>query len=104
MSGQTPWQTTGPFLHFGLPWNGAADLTGDSDLGARPDLIAPGHDYAVLRAKTGRDRTQGQRIELVGRVWDNKDVPIIDSLIEILAGQCRRPLRASRRCATGCGA
>jgi protocatechuate 3,4-dioxygenase alpha subunit len=83
MSGQTPWQTTGPFLHFGLPWNGAADLTGDSDLGARPDLIAPGHDYAVLRAKTGRDRTQGQRIELVGRVWDNKDAPIIDSLIEI---------------------
>lgn len=83
MGGQTPWQTTGPFLHFGLPWNGAADLTGDSDLGARPDLIAPGHDYAVLRAKTGRDRTLGERIELVGRVWDNKGAPIIDSLIEI---------------------
>ena len=83
MAGQTPWQTTGPFLHFGLPWNGAADLTGDSDLGARPDLIAPGHDYAVLRAKTDRDRTLGQRIELVGRLWDNKGAPIIDSLIEI---------------------
>ena len=83
MAGQTPWQTTGPFLHFGLPWIGAADLTGDSDLGARPDLIAPGHDYAVLRERTNRERTLGQRIELVGRVWDNKDAPIIDSLIEI---------------------
>ena len=83
MAGQTPWQTTGPFLHFGLPWNGAADLTDESNLGARPDLIAPGHDYAILRARTNRDRTLGQRIELVGGLWDNKGAPIIDSLIEI---------------------
>jgi len=83
MAVQTPWQTTGPFLHFGLPGTAPADLTGDSDLGARPDLIAPGHDYAVLRAKTGRDRTLGQRIELIGNVWDNRNAPIIDSLIEI---------------------
>ena len=26
--GQTPWQTVGPFFHYGLPWKGGADLTG----------------------------------------------------------------------------
>ena len=83
MAGQTPWQTTGPFLHFGLPWKGGADLTGDSDLGARPDLIAPGHDRAILHAPTNRDRTVGERIEIAGGVWDNTGAPIADSLIEI---------------------
>ncbi len=42
MARETPWQTTGPFFHFGLCWKGGADLTSDSDLGARPDLTAPG--------------------------------------------------------------
>ena len=30
--GQTPWQTVGPFFHYGLPWKGGADLIGASDL------------------------------------------------------------------------
>jgi protocatechuate 3,4-dioxygenase alpha subunit len=83
MAGQTPWQTTGPFLHFGLPWKGAADLTGDSDLGSRADLIAPGHDHGVAHVHANRERTLGERIELVGRVYDNGGAPILDSLIEI---------------------
>jgi protocatechuate 3,4-dioxygenase alpha subunit len=83
MAGQTPWQTTGPFFHFGMPWKGGADLTGDSDLGARPDLIQPDHDYGIAAKKTGRERTAGPRIEISGHVWDNKGAPIIDCLIEI---------------------
>jgi protocatechuate 3,4-dioxygenase alpha subunit len=83
MAGQTPWQTTGPFLHFGLPWKGGADLTGDSDLGARPDLIQPGHDYGIAAKRNGRDGVAGQRIEIFGQVWDNKGAPIVDCLIEI---------------------
>jgi protocatechuate 3,4-dioxygenase alpha subunit len=83
MAGQTPWQTTGPFLHFGLPWRGAADLTGDSDLGARPDLIAPGHDYGIETKHPERERTIGPRIELIGRLYDNTGAPILDSLIEL---------------------
>jgi len=83
MTGQTPWQTTGPFLHFGLPWKGAADLTGDSDLGSRPDLIAPGHEYGIESKHPERERATGPRIELVGRLYDNTGAPIIDSLIEI---------------------
>ena len=83
MAGQTPWQTTGPFFHFGLPWRGGADLTGDSDLGARPDLIQPEHDYGIAAKKIGRERAAGQRIKILGHVWDNKGAPIIDCLIEI---------------------
>jgi protocatechuate 3,4-dioxygenase alpha subunit len=83
MAGQTPWQTTGPFFHFGLPWKGGADLTGDSALGARPDLIQPEHDHAVAERRLGRERVSGKRIEIFGNVWDNKGAPIIDALIEI---------------------
>ena len=83
MAGQTPWQTTGPFFHFGLPQRGAADLTGDSALGSRPDLIQPGHDYGVAHTRGQRDRVTGKRIEIVGNVWDNKGAPIIDGLVEI---------------------
>lgn len=83
MAVQTPWQTTGPFLHFGLPWKGAADLAGDSDLGSRPDLVAPGHDYGITRHHRERDRAKGERIELTGQVWDNTGTPILDGLIEI---------------------
>ena len=83
MAGQTPWQTTGPFFHFGLPWKGGADLTGDSDLGSRPDLIAHEHDCAIA-AKPGQgNRVLGQRIEVFGHVWDNRNAPILDCLIEI---------------------
>jgi protocatechuate 3,4-dioxygenase, alpha subunit len=80
---QTPWQTTGPFLHFGLPWKGAADLAGDSDLGSRPDLVAPGHDYGITHYDGHRARAKGERIELTGQVWDNTGAPILDGLIEI---------------------
>jgi protocatechuate 3,4-dioxygenase alpha subunit len=83
VGGQTPWQTTGPFFHFGLAWRGCADLTGESDLGARPDLSAPGHDVLVKHVGTSRDRASGTRIELVGQVWDNTGAPLTDSLIEI---------------------
>ena len=41
---QTPWQTVGPFFHYGLPWKGCADLVaGEGELGARLDLIPDGH-------------------------------------------------------------
>jgi protocatechuate 3,4-dioxygenase alpha subunit len=83
MAGQTPWQTTGPFFHFGMPWKGGADLTGDSALGARPELVQPDHDYGIAPTEAGRDKTVGQRIEIAGRVFDNIGAPIIDCLIEI---------------------
>ena len=83
MAAQTPWQTTGPFLHFGLPWNGAADLAGDSDLGSRPDLVAPGHDQGIIRHHAHRDSVRGERIELIGQVWDNTGSPVMDGLLEI---------------------
>jgi protocatechuate 3,4-dioxygenase, alpha subunit len=83
MALQTPWQTTGPFFYFGLPWKGAADLCGDSDLGSRPDLVAPGHDYGIERVHSGRDRAKGERIELFGQVWDNTGAPVLDALLEI---------------------
>lgn len=91
MSGQTPWQTTGPFFHFALPWKGCADLTGDSELGARADLCAPGHDVLVTHTGTTRLLAQGTRIELVGQVWDNTGAPMLDTLIELWqAGACGR--------------
>jgi protocatechuate 3,4-dioxygenase, alpha subunit len=83
MAAQTPWQTTGPFLHFGMPWKGAADLIGESELGARSDLVAPGHDYGIAHRPAGRDRAKGERIELTGRVWDNSGAPLLDGLVEI---------------------
>ncbi len=83
MAVQTPWQTTGPFLHFGLPWKGAADLAGDSDLGSRPDLVAPGHEHGITRHHSHRDRVHGERIEVTGQVWDNTGAPVLDALLEI---------------------
>ena len=83
MAGQTPWQTTGPFFHFGIAWKGGADLTGDSQLGARPDLCAPGHDVLVEHRSSNRHLALGQRIELAGQVFDNTGAPATDTLIEI---------------------
>ncbi|MDR3508810.1 MAG: protocatechuate 3,4-dioxygenase subunit alpha [Caulobacteraceae bacterium] len=79
--GQTPWQTVGPFFHYGLPWKGGADLTGGSDLGARPELTPEGH-YVL---KTARDPgpLAGKMIEIVGQVFDADDVPVPDAMIEI---------------------
>jgi protocatechuate 3,4-dioxygenase, alpha subunit len=83
MAFQTPWQTTGPFFHFGLAWKGGADLVEDSTLGARPDLAAPGHDVVAQHTNTGRNRARGQRIEIAGHLFDNTGAPLNDALLEI---------------------
>lgn len=83
MSGETPWQTTGPFFHFGLAWRGGADLVSDSDLGARPDLTAAGYDLPVRHGATNRHLAKGVRIELAGNMFDNRDEAFADALIEI---------------------
>jgi protocatechuate 3,4-dioxygenase alpha subunit len=82
MAGQTPWQTTGPFFHFGLAFKGGADLVGDSTLGSRPDLSVPGHDV-LAEGHSDRHLTKGARIELVGNVFENTGAPGNDALIEI---------------------
>lgn len=83
MSGQTPWQTVGPYFHYGLPWKGGADLTGDSALGARLDLIPEGHYKLAEHGKTNRAQTRGERIEIYGTVFDHDSKPIPDAMIEI---------------------
>jgi protocatechuate 3,4-dioxygenase alpha subunit len=83
MAGQTPWQTTGPFFHFGLAQSGGADLTGYSGLGGRPDLVAPGHERGIMSVSTGREGALGERIEILGNIYDNRGAPIMDSLIEL---------------------
>jgi len=79
--GQTPWQTVGPFFHYGLPWKGGADLVGESDLGARPEL-AP-EDHYVLAHPPHRGPIAGEAITVIGQVFDAEGVPIPDALIEI---------------------
>jgi protocatechuate 3,4-dioxygenase, alpha subunit len=79
--GQTPWQTVGPFFHYGLPWKGGADLTGMSELGARTDLMAPEHD--LLREPAARGIIEGEKIEIFGRVLDGDGQPVPDAMIEI---------------------
>jgi len=79
--GQTPWQTVGPFFHYGLPWKGGADLTGTSDLGARPDLFAPEH--YLLRSPASHGPVEGVSIEIFGRVLDGDGKPVPDALVEI---------------------
>jgi protocatechuate 3,4-dioxygenase alpha subunit len=79
--GQTPWQTVGPFFHYGLPWKGGADLIGDSDLGARPELAPEAH--YVLATPPRRGSIVGEAITLIGRVSDAEGAPVPDALIEI---------------------
>jgi protocatechuate 3,4-dioxygenase alpha subunit len=79
--GQTPWQTVGPFFHYALPWKGGADLRGASALGARAELIAPGHDR-LTTARPG-PAPAGEPIEVAGRVLDGHGEPVPDALIEI---------------------
>lgn len=79
--GQTPWQTVGPFFHYGLPWKGGADLTGTSDLGARADLVPPEH--YLLRTPAPRDPVEGVAIEVFGRVLDGEGRGVPDALVEI---------------------
>jgi protocatechuate 3,4-dioxygenase alpha subunit len=79
--GQTPWQTVGPFFHYGLPWKGGADLVGASELGARAELF-PAEHYLLHRTAERRPVT-GRVIELHGRVIDGKGQPLPDAMIEI---------------------
>src|ERR1700744_678852 len=91
--GQTPWQTVGPFFHYGLPWKGGADLTGMSELGARADLFAPEH--YLLRSPSPRGPVDGVAIEIFGTVRDGDGKPVPDALVEIwqanAQGQYCRP-------------
>ncbi|WP_343526998.1 protocatechuate 3,4-dioxygenase subunit alpha [Sphingomonas sp.] len=79
--GQTPSQTVGPFFHYGLPWKGGADLVGQSDMGARPELMPEAHYVLNLSAPTGTP--MGEVIEVTGRVLDGQGAPIPDAMIEI---------------------
>jgi protocatechuate 3,4-dioxygenase alpha subunit len=79
--GQTPWQTVGPFFHYGLPWKGGADLVGQSDLGARAELF-PEANY-LLEQSRPRRRPPGAIIELYGIVSDGAGAPVPDAMLEI---------------------
>jgi protocatechuate 3,4-dioxygenase alpha subunit len=79
--GHTPSQTVGPFFHYALPWKGGADLIGQSDLGARPDLFPAAHD--VLKPSAARGPVMGVPIEIAGRVLDGDGLPVPDAMIEI---------------------
>ena len=79
--GQTPWQTVGPFFHYGLPWKGGADLIGMSELGARADLMPPEH--YLMREPLARGIVEGEKIEIFGRVLDSDGQPVPDAMIEI---------------------
>ncbi len=79
--GQTPSQTVGPFFHYGLPWKGGADLVGQSDMGARPELFPDAHYVLNLSAPTGTP--MGQAIELTGRVFDGDGATVPDAMLEI---------------------
>ncbi len=79
--GHTPWQTVGPFFHYGLPWKGGADLVGDTDIGARVDLIPDGH--YLLASPHKRGKIVGEVIEISGTVTDGAGQPVPDAMIEI---------------------
>src|ERR1700744_1971464 len=79
--GQTPWQTIGPYFHYGLPWKGGADLVGQSDMGARPDLFP--QEHYVLNLSPPRGKVAGQVIEISGRVLDRDGVFVPDTMVEI---------------------
>ena len=79
--GQTPWQTVGPFFHYGLPWKGGADLVGQSDLGARPELFPQAH--YVLNLAPPKGAVAGEKIVLEGVVYDADGAPVPDAMVEI---------------------
>ncbi len=79
--GQTPSQTVGPFFHYGLPWKGGADLVGQSDMGARPELMPEEHYVLNLSAPTGTP--VGKVIAITGRVFDGQGAPVPDAMIEL---------------------
>lgn len=67
--GHTPWQTVGPYFHYALPWKECGILAGP--------------------------QTHGERIEIIGQVFDADRVPVTDAMIEIwqanAAGRYRHP-------------
>ncbi|WP_454759580.1 protocatechuate 3,4-dioxygenase subunit alpha [Caulobacter segnis] len=79
--GQTPSQTVGPFFHYGLPWKGGADLVGQSDMGARPELFP--EEHYVLNLSPPRGAVSGEVIILEGLVTDADGKPAPDAMIEI---------------------
>ncbi|HWU15220.1 MAG TPA: protocatechuate 3,4-dioxygenase subunit alpha [Caulobacter sp.] len=79
--GQTPSQTVGPFFHYGLPWRGCADLIGDSDIGARPELF-PAEHY-VLAMPSAKGEVAGEPIVIEGVVVDAGGKVVPDAMIEI---------------------
>jgi protocatechuate 3,4-dioxygenase, alpha subunit len=79
--GQTPSQTVGPFFHYGLPWKGGADLVGQSEMGARPDLFPEGHYVLNLSSPTGTPA--GEVIAIAGTVYDAQGATVPDAMIEI---------------------
>jgi len=79
--GQTPSQTVGPFFHYGLPWKGGADLVGQSDMGARPELFP--EEHYVLNRSPPRGAVGGETIVLEGVVYDAEGKPVPDAMIEI---------------------
>lgn len=79
--GQTPWQTVGPFFHYGLPWKGGADLVGTSEIGARPELM-PAEHY-VLASPNPKGEIAGETIVLEGAVIDADGQVIPDAMVEI---------------------
>ncbi|KRA73887.1 protocatechuate 3,4-dioxygenase subunit alpha [Caulobacter sp. Root656] len=79
--GQTPSQTVGPFFHYGLPWKGCADLRGDSDIGARPELFPVEH--YVLASPSAKGEVEGEPIVIEGVVLDADGRVVPDAMIEI---------------------
>lgn len=79
--GQTPWQTVGPFFHYGLPWKGGADLVGTSEIGARPELMPPEH--YLLASPSSKGEIAGETIVLEGAVIDADGQVIPDAMVEI---------------------
>ena len=79
--GQTPSQTVGPFFHYGLPWKGGADLVGQSDWGARPELFP--EDHYVLNLSAPKGPVKGPIIEIHGCVLDGAGKPVPDAMVEI---------------------
>lgn len=83
MTGQTPWQTVGPYFHYALPWKGGADLVeGKGDAGARMDLLPDGH-YTLNPNDQPRGVAKGQVVTITGTVFDGDGVPIPDSFVEL---------------------
>ncbi len=83
MGKQTPWQTVGPFFHYGLPWKGGADLVSvGTELGARPDLFGPAN-YVLNPNIEPRGAVSGEPITIKGLVTDAEGVPVVDAMIEI---------------------